>query len=45
MGMVFENLTLEELCDLMCGMPEDELEEEEDDANDSIHKTESTSDI
>ena len=29
MGAVFENLTCEELCDLMCGKPEvDEWEEE-----------------
>lgn len=27
MGMVFENLTLEQLCDLMCGIPEEEDEE------------------
>ena len=26
MGAVFENLTLEELCDLMCGDPEEEEE-------------------
>ena len=31
MGMVFENLTEEGLCDLMCGGPEEELE---DDYND-----------
>ena len=30
MGAVFENLTEEELCDLMCGKPE---EEEEDDVD------------
>lgn len=29
-GMAFENLTLEELCDLMCGCPEEEQEDEED---------------
>ena len=29
-GMVFENLTEEELCDLMCGAPEEEIEDEED---------------
>ena len=29
MGAVFENLTEEELCDLMCGGPEDEWEEDE----------------
>ena len=28
MGMTFENLTEEELCDLMCGGPEEESEEE-----------------
>ena len=27
MGVVFENLTMEELCDLMCGEPEEEKEE------------------
>lgn len=27
MGMTFENLTCEELCDLMCGKPEEEEEE------------------
>lgn len=31
MGKTFENLTWEELCDLMCGKPEDDEEEEEDD--------------
>ena len=30
MGAVFENLTCEELCDLMCGKPEDEEHEMED---------------
>jgi hypothetical protein len=30
MGMTFENLTEEELCDLMCGCPEKEQEDEED---------------
>ncbi len=29
MGAVFENLTEEELCDLMCGGPEDEWEDDE----------------
>lgn len=29
MGAVFENLTEEEMCDLMCGGPEDELEDDE----------------
>lgn len=28
MGMVFENLTEEELCDLMCGGPEEDFEED-----------------
>ena len=28
MGAVFENLSIEELCDLMCGAPEEEWEEE-----------------
>lgn len=27
--MVFENLTCEELCDLMCGKPEEDYDEEE----------------
>lgn len=27
MGMTFENLTEEQLCDLMCGEPEEEEEE------------------
>ena len=31
MGMTFENLTWDDLCDLMCGKPEDEEEEEEED--------------
>jgi len=26
-GMIFENLTEEELCDLMCGKPEEDEEE------------------
>lgn len=30
MGMTFYNLTPEELCDLMCGDPEEEQEEDED---------------
>ena len=30
MGKTFENLTWEELCDLMCGKPEDDEEEEDD---------------
>ena len=27
--MVFENLTDEELCDLMCGKPEDDYEDDD----------------
>ena len=27
MGMVFENLSIEELCDLMCGEPEVEYDD------------------
>ena len=27
MGKVFENLTWEELCDLMCGCPEEDIYE------------------
>ena len=30
MGMTFENLTWDDLCDLMCGEPEEEEEEDED---------------
>ena len=30
MGAVFENLTEEDLCDLMCGKPEDDEEEVEE---------------
>lgn len=30
MGMTFENLTEEQLCDLMCGCPEEDEEDEED---------------
>ena len=33
MGMTFENLTCEELCDLMCGIPDGE---EEDDGEGNI---------
>ena len=36
MGMTFENLTLEDLCDLMCGIPEEEQwDEKTPDAEDS----------
>lgn len=31
MGKVWINLTPEELCDLMCGTPEEEPQEEEED--------------
>lgn len=30
MGMIFNGLTPEELCDLMCGEPEEEKDEVED---------------
>lgn len=30
MGMIFENLTEEELCDLMCGKPEEDEEDNVD---------------
>ena len=30
MGMVWENLTEEELCDLMCGCPEEDIYESEE---------------
>ena len=33
MGKTFENLTLEELCDLMCGKPEEEIYEDEQVSN------------
>jgi len=33
MGMVWENLTEEELCDLMCGKPEEEIYEDEQVSN------------
>lgn len=29
MGKIFENLTWDELCDLMCGKPEEEIYEDE----------------
>lgn len=35
MGAVFYNLSPEELCDLMCGRPEEEEQEEEDDGSDN----------
>ena len=34
MGLVLYDLTPEELCDLMCGDPEEDWEDEEDDDND-----------
>jgi hypothetical protein len=30
MGQTFEDLTWEELCDLMCGQPEDDCEEDDE---------------
>ena len=36
MGAEFYDLTLEELCDLMCGDPEEDYEEEEDDGKGNI---------
>lgn len=30
MGMIFENLTDEELCEMMCGSPEEDGDEEEE---------------
>ena len=30
MGKTFENLTWEELCDLMCGEPEEDCEEDDE---------------
>lgn len=35
MGATFYNLTDEELCDLMCGVPEEDPEEDEDDGRSS----------
>lgn len=37
MGMEFTNLTIEDLCELMCGSPESDYKEddEEDDLNES----------
>ena len=32
MGAVFENLTMEELCDLMCGGPEIDVEDDVDES-------------
>lgn len=38
MGVVFENLTLEELCDLMCGDPEDDFEtDDKEDCSDEVY--------
>ena len=34
MGKTFENLTWDDLCDLMCGGPEDEMEEDADENRD-----------
>ena len=36
MGKTFENLTWDDLCDLMCGRPEDDPEGGEDDNKDNI---------
>lgn len=36
MGKTFENLTWDDLCDLMCGRPEDDPEGGEDDSKDSL---------
>ncbi len=40
MGMVFENLTEEELCDLMCGGPELDDLEDFDEATDDYYGSE-----
>ena len=37
MGKTFENLTWDDLCDLMCGSPEDDDEEEDFDSDDDIY--------
>lgn len=37
MGMIFENLTEEEMCDLMCGDPEEDFEDEEEMDFVSVH--------
>ena len=34
MGAEFTNLTWEDMCDLMCGVPEDDILEREKDEND-----------
>lgn len=41
MGKTFENLTWDDLCDLMCGAPEEEAEEDEDGEyrSETIHKS------
>ena len=36
MGKTFENLTWDDLCDLMCGGPEEEYEDEDDESEDDI---------
>ena len=35
MGMTFENLTWEELCDLMCGGPDEDADTEPDASDES----------
>ena len=42
MGKTFENLTVEELCDLMCGTPEEEAEEDDDGERWEYRKQQST---
>ena len=39
MGAVFEDLTLEQMCDLMCGAPEDECVDCDED-DETIRRTE-----
>ena len=34
MGQTFENLTWDDLCDLMCGAPEEDFEEDDSDCAD-----------
>ena len=36
MGMEFTNLTEEELCDLMCGGPEEDKDDEEDERDSCV---------
>jgi len=37
MGKTFENLTWDDLCDLMCGGPEEDYEDEDDSEDESLN--------